>query len=131
MARVLWLYVLVFVGGGFGSAMRYGANRASLALIGPYFPGGTLVVNVFGCFVMGLLTSWFAFRGEQSAQDLRLFLTTGILGGFTTFSAFSIETALMWERRDFLMAATYAGSSVIFSLAGVFLGIAIMRNMIN
>jgi len=111
--------------------MRHGANRASLAFIGPNFPAGTLFVNVVGCFVMGMLTSWFAFRGEQSGQVLRLFLTTGIMGGFTTFSAFSIDTALMWERGDFLLTTIYAGSTMVLSLAGVFFGIAAMRILIN
>jgi CrcB protein len=118
----LWIYMLVFAGGGFGAAARHGVNRASLAFIGPNFPVGTLFVNVIGCCVMGLLTSWFAFRGEQSSQHLRLFMTTGILGGFTTFSAFSIDTALMWERGDILLSTFYVGSTFILSLTGVFLG---------
>ena len=119
----LWIYILVFVGGGFGAAARHGVNRASFVLIGPNFPAGTLFVNVIGCAVMGLLTSYFAFRGEQTSQHLRLFMTTGILGGFTTFSAFSIDTALMWERGDVLLTAFYVTSTFILSLMGVFLGL--------
>ena len=127
MARSLWLYALVFVGGGIGSAMRYGANRVSLAILGPDFPGGTLFVNVVGCFVMGLLTSWFAFRGEQTGQQLRVFLTTGLIGGFTTFSAFSMDAAAMWERGDLLLVSFYLGSTLFFSLTGVFAGLSVMR----
>ena len=73
-------YILIFIGGGVGSALRYGASRASLELIGPNFPAGTLFVNVVGSTLMGILAAWFALRGEAD-QTARLFLTTGIIGG--------------------------------------------------
>lgn len=123
----LWLYAVVFLGGGLGAALRHGANRASFALIGPNYPAGTMFVNAVGCLAMGMLASWFAFRGEQSGQTLRLFLTTGILGGFTTFSAFSLDTALMWERGDLVMTAIYVGFTFLLSVGGVFLGLAVVR----
>ena len=75
---------------------------------------------------MGLIAGWFAFRGP-SGQSLRLFLTTGILGGYTTFSAFSLDAALLWERGEILGAAFYVSASVALSLLGVFLGLAIIR----
>ena len=77
--------------------LRHAVNQASAAYFGVNFPWGTLFVNVVGSLAMGLLAGWFAFRGE-GGQLLRLFLATGILGGFTTFSAFSIDAALLWER---------------------------------
>src|SRR4051794_29824656 len=84
-------YLVVFVGGGVGAAARHAVNRAALTIAGPNYPAGTLFVNVVGCAVMGMLAAWFAFRGETSTAALRLFLTTGVLGGFTTFSAFALD----------------------------------------
>jgi fluoride exporter len=119
-------YALVFIGGGIGAALRHGVNRASLALIGPGYPAGTVIVNIVGSFLMGALASWFAHRVGHS-QALRLFLTTGILGGFTTFSAFSLDTAVMWERGDYGGAAVYVVASVVISIAGLFAGLAVTR----
>lgn len=123
----LWLYLVVGAGAAIGGALRHGSNRLGLALFGAGFPSGTLFVNLVGCFVMGALTSWFAFRGEQSSQSLRLFLTTGVLGGFTTFSAFSLDTALIWQRGQMALAAGYVALSVGGSLLAVFAGLALMR----
>ncbi len=83
--RLIVPYLWVFVGAGVGGALRHAANRAGLAIFGSGFPVGTLFVNVVGCFVIGILTSAFAFRGEWFSQHPRLLLTTGVLGGFTTF----------------------------------------------
>lgn len=98
MLQSVWPYVWVFIGGGIGSALRYGVSRASFVSIGPSFPAGTLFVNVVGCLVMGLVAGWFAHRDVGIDQSTKLFLTTGILGGFTTFSAFALDTAVLWQR---------------------------------
>ena len=118
-------YVIVFFGAGIGAMMRHAVNRIALAL-GSAFPWNTLAINVTGSLVMGLIAGWFAFKGE-SGQHLRLFLTTGILGGYTTFSTFSLDAALLWERGQERAAAAYVAASVTASLIGVFAGLAIMR----
>jgi CrcB protein len=119
-------FLAVFLGGGIGAALRHGVNLASLRLIGGTFPVATLFENVSGSFVMGLLAGYFAFRGGLS-QNWRLFLTTGILGGYTTFSAFSLDTALLYERGEIGMAALYALGSVTLAVGGLFAGLAIVR----
>ena len=120
-------YVVVFVGGGLGAAARHWVNRTALAVIGPDYPAGTLIVNVTGSIAMGMLASWFAFRGETTTAGERLFLTTGVLGGFTTFSAFALDTRLMWERHDIGAALIYAGASVILSVLGLIVGMFVVR----
>jgi CrcB protein len=120
-------YLLVFVGGGVGAAARHAVNRAALALVGPDYPAGTLVVNITGSMAMGMLVAWFGFRGETTTAAERLFLTTGVLGGFTTFSAFALDAAVMWERHDIASAALYVGSSVVLSIAGLFGGMFLAR----
>jgi CrcB protein len=119
-------YLIVFVGGGIGAALRHGVNIASLRLLGPGFPWGTLTVNVVGSLVMGLLAAWFAFKGA-STEPWRLFLATGILGGFTTFSAFSLDVAVMIERQAFANAGLYVGVSVLGSVGALFLGLWLTR----
>ncbi len=119
-------FLVVFLGAGLGGALRHAVNLLAFRLTGASFPAGTLFVNVSGSFVMGLLAGWFALRGE-APQALRLFLATGILGGFTTFSAFSLDVALLWQRGEPGMAALYIGASVVLSLAGVFAGLALIR----
>jgi CrcB protein len=121
-------YLLVFLGGGLGAALRHLVNRLALAALGPGFPVGTLFVNVVGGFVMGLLAAFFLARGGGD-QALRLFLVTGLLGGFTTFSAFSLESALMWQRGEWASLAAYAIGSVVLSVAALFLGMASMRGL--
>ncbi|WP_439814819.1 fluoride efflux transporter CrcB [Zavarzinia sp. CC-PAN008] len=118
---------LVFLGSGLGGMLRHFMNRLVPLVFGTGFPASTLLVNVVGCFSMGLLAGWFAFRGEAASQDLRLFLTTGVLGGFTTFSAFSLDAALLWQRGETGLAALYVGASVGLSLVGVGLGLAVAR----
>ena len=119
-------YLLVFVGGGFGAMVRHGVNVAFSRWFGTSFPFHTLFENVSGSLLMGLLAGYFAFKADAS-QALRLFLTTGVLGGYTTFSAFSLDTAFLWERHQQGRAALYVGLSVIASLAGLALGLAVMR----
>ncbi|RDV03478.1 fluoride efflux transporter CrcB [Undibacter mobilis] len=122
------LYAIVFLGGGLGAALRHGVNVGTARLFGTSFPFGTLTVNIVGCLVMGLLTGYFAFKGDTS-QHWRLFLTTGILGGFTTFSAFSLDVAALYERGEVAMTAVYVLASVIVSIAAVFSGLALMRSL--
>lgn len=119
-------YLVVFLGAGIGGALRHGVNLAGMRLFGGGFPVSTLVVNVIGSLAMGLIVGYFALKGEAS-QAWRLFLTTGILGGFTTFSAFSLDAALLYERGALLQAALYVVGSVVLSLAGVALGLALIR----
>jgi CrcB protein len=121
---------LIFLGGGLGSVLRHSVNQTSAAIFGIDYPWGTLMVNVIGALAMGLLVGWFTFRSE-GGQLLRLFLATGILGGFTTFSAFSLDIVLLWERGDAAGAVLYAGGSVAAAIAGVFSGIAIMRALLS
>ena len=92
-------YVIVFLGGGIGAALRHGINILAARTLGTGFPHGTLIINVTGSLIMGLVAAWFAFKGDAS-QHWRLFLTTGILGGYTTFSAFSLDAALLYERGE-------------------------------
>lgn len=120
-------YLVVFLGGGLGAALRHGVNRTALLLATGGFPVNTLFVNVVGSFVMGLLTGLFAWRGAASCQTLRLFLITGVLGGFTTFSAFSLDAALLYEKGQLGLAAGYVVLSVGLSLGGVFAGLAVSR----
>ncbi len=118
--------MIVFLGAGIGGALRHGVNVASSRLFGLGFPFGTLIVNIAGSFLMGLLAGYFAFRPGVD-QHMRLFLTTGILGGFTTFSAFSLDTMLLIERNRYALAAGYAAGSVAFSVAALFIGLALFR----
>lgn len=123
-------YLLVFFGAGIGGALRHGVNVGCAKFCGPAFPWGTLTVNVVGSFVMGALAGWLAFRaGESWSQPLRLFLTTGILGGFTTFSAFSLDAVLIWERGEAGLALGYVVASVLLSLLGLVAGLALTRTM--
>ena len=122
-------YLIVFLGAGLGGAGRHGVNVLAARLFGVQFPAGTLIINVLGCLLMGLIAGAFAFR-LNLPQEARLFLTTGILGGFTTFSAFSLDAALLWERGEMGLAALYVGASVILSLLAVAAGLALTRIML-
>jgi CrcB protein len=119
-------YLIVFFGAGLGGAFRHGVNIFASRSLGYGFPLGTMIVNIAGSFLMGLFAGWFAFRPGID-QHVRLFLTTGILGGFTTFSAFSLDSALLIERHCYWLAAGYALGSVISSLVALFLGLALFR----
>lgn len=122
-------YLIVFLGAGIGGAGRHGVNVLAARLFGTAFPAGTLVINVLGCLLIGIVAGTFAFRGHLP-QEMRLFLTTGILGGFTTFSAFSLDAALLWERGETGLAALYVGGSLVLSLAAVAAGLALTRAML-
>jgi CrcB protein len=118
----LQAFLIVFLGAGIGGALRHGINLLAARLFGTGFPFGTLIVNVVGSFVMGLIIGWLAFRGQQ-AQATRLFLTTGILGGFTTFSSFSLDTMLLVERGQAATAVLYVLLSVAVALAAIWAGV--------
>ena len=119
-------YLIVFLGGGIGAMLRHGVNILAGRALGGGFPYATLTVNVTGSFVMGLLAAYFAFKGDAT-QHWRLFLTTGILGGYTTFSAFSLDAALLYERGEMALAALYVVASVVISIAGLFAGLYLVR----
>ena len=119
-------FMIVALGGALGAAARYGVNITGARLWGSDYPVATLVVNILGCFAMGLVTALGAVKLNLSAE-WRLFLTTGVLGGFTTFSAFALDFAMLFERRDYLAAGGYAAASVGLSLAALFAGLALAR----
>jgi fluoride exporter len=119
-------FLIVFLGAGIGGALRHGVNLAAVRLFGYGFPFGTLVVNIVGSFLMGLCAGYFGWR-TGVPQHMRLFLTTGILGGFTTFSAFSLDAALLLERHASALAAAYLAGSVVFSVLALFAGLSLFR----
>lgn len=124
--------LLVFAGAGLGGVLRHGVNLASARWSGSDFssgfPWGTFSVNVVGSFAMGLLAGWLALKSGGWPQSVRLFLATGVLGGFTTFSAFSLDAMMLWERGRMLAALLYAGGSVAASIAALALGLFIIRS---
>lgn len=119
-------YVVVFFGAGIGGTLRHALNMSIARFAGTHFPYHTLAINITGSLVMGLVTAWFAMKGG-AGEHLRLFLATGVLGGYTTFSAFSLDAVLLWERHEHMLAALYVGGSVVGSLMGLALGLWIMR----
>lgn len=121
-------YLIVFIGGGLGSMLRHAVNVASARTLGTGFPYGTLTVNITGSIVMGLLAGYFAFKGEAS-QGWRLFLMTGILGGYTTFSAFSLDAIALYERGEIGMALGYVAASGAISIFGLFAGLMVIRQL--
>ncbi len=117
--------LIVMLGGALGAGARHLVGSVALARFGPGFPWGTLTVNLAGGLLMGLLAGWLVRDGGSEAT--RLFFAVGMLGGFTTFSAFSLETFLMLERSQYGIAAAYVGTSVIGSVALLLLGLWAMR----
>jgi len=113
-------------GGAVGSVLRYAIAGWVTRFGGGEFPLGTLFVNVAGSFVMGLFAALFATRWQLGAEA-RALLTTGLLGGFTTFSAFSLDAALLFERGEGLQAAVYVAASVALSIMGLFAGLSLIR----
>jgi CrcB protein len=120
-------FLIVFLGGGIGAALRHGVNVIMPRLIGTSFPYATLFENVSGSLVMGLLAGYFAFRSGETAQTWRLFLTTGILGGYTTFSTYSLDAMLLYERGEIGTAALYVVGSVVLGIGGLAAGLTLMR----
>ncbi|NDW07266.1 fluoride efflux transporter CrcB [Jiella pacifica] len=118
--------LIVALGGGIGAALRHLSGMAALRLLGAGFPYGTMFVNVLGSFVMGVFIELLARRFGAS-DELRLFFATGVLGGFTTFSSFSLDTAFLYERGDLVLAAVYVIGSVVVGVAALFAGLALVR----
>ncbi len=116
----------VFIGGGLGAALRHVVNLASLRLVGTGLPWGTFFINVTGSILMGMVAGLFAWK-VSLPPALRLFLATGILGGYTTFSTFSLETALLLERGQTWQAIGYVLASVLLGVTGLFAGMAAVR----
>jgi CrcB protein len=116
----------VAAGGAIGACLRYLTNVGAGRLFGPGFPVGTMIVNVAGCFAMGVIVTVLAKKG---GNHLAPFLMTGVLGGFTTFSAFSLDTLTLWERGQAGAAAIYVLGSVILSLAGIVAGLTLARSL--
>ena len=121
-------YLLVFFGGGLGATLRHLVNVFCARCIGTGFPWGTFIINISGSTVMGLIAGYLAFKGEAS-QPWRLFLMTGVLGGYTTFSAFSLDAVLLYERGETGLALLYVLGSVVLSIAGLVAGLALVRHL--
>ena len=124
----MYQLLLVALGGGLGAALRHLSGIAALRLFGSGFPYGTLFVNVVGSFVMGAFIELLTRRFGGS-NELRLFVATGVLGGFTTFSSFSLDTAFLTERGDLALAALYVIGSVVLGIAALFAGLALVRSL--
>ena len=118
----------IALGGALRSALRYGVNLGAVKVFGLNFPWGTLIVNVVGSFVIGLMTAVFAGYWQPS-PEMRLFLVTGFLGGFTTFSAFSLDFATLWQAGDVSQALGYALVSVILSIGALFCALYLVRTL--
>jgi CrcB protein len=123
-------FLLVALGGGLGAMARYGLGAAAGRLAPQAaWPVGTSAVNLIGGLLMGLLAGWLGLRGGAQAEAIRLLAAVGVLGGFTTFSAFSLETVLMIERRELALAAAYVLASVVLAVGAVFVGLFIARRV--
>src|SRR5262245_15052601 len=119
----------VFIGAGLGGLLRHLINILSVRLLRMAFPFGTLFINVTGSLVMGLVAGYFAFFGS-APQSVRLFIATGVLGGYTTFSTFSLDAGLLVESGQLGAATLYVVGSVLLSLLGFFVGLWLMRWML-
>jgi CrcB protein len=122
-------YLIVFVGAGIGGALRHGVNMVALRLPGADYSLGTMAINILGSFVMGIVVGIFLVKADLPFA-LRLFLTTGVLGGFTTFSAFSLEAVAIYQRGEPAMAVLYVAGSVILSIAGLLAGLSLARTIL-
>lgn len=121
--------LLVAAGGAAGAVTRYALGVQALRLWGSAWPFGTFIANVSGGLLMGVLAGYLAHRGGADQERLRVLLGVGVLGGFTTFSAFSLETALMVQRRAYGQAFAYTSASVLLSISALFLGLLLARKV--
>jgi len=126
--KTLLTFLAVAGGGALGAALRHAMQMAAGRAFGPALPYGTFAVNVAGCFAMGLLVSWFAAR-EPNPGALRAFLAVGLLGGFTTFSAFALDAVTLWRDKALFAASLYVLGSVILSVGGLVAGLAAGRSL--
>ncbi len=124
--RPMGTVLAIALGGALGAVGRYALSSQITQWIGPGFPWGILLVNVAGCFAMGVIAELGALTLNLT-PEMRAFLTTGFLGGFTTFSAFALDTAVLVERGEMASAAIYVAASVLASIAALFLGLAVVR----
>jgi CrcB protein len=122
--------LLVFLGAGLGGCLRHVVNTGVGRLLGAHFPWGIFVINVTGSLAMGLVAGWLAFKTQVGwSQPVRLFMATGVLGGYTTFSSFSLDAVLLWERGEWIPALGYVLGSVVISILALAAGLAIVRNL--
>lgn len=126
----MWNFILVAVGGAAGAVARYALNIHVLRVLGNAWPYGTLLANVIGGALMGVLVGVLAHRGGADQERWRLLLAVGVLGGFTTFSAYSLEVVLMIERRAWGQALAYAMGSAALSIGAVFVGLILTRRVV-
>jgi fluoride exporter len=123
-------FFLVGVGGAIGAMARYGLNMHASRVFGTAWPYGTFLANVIGGALMGLLVGMLAHRGDADQEKWRLLLGVGVLGGFTTFSAYSLELVLMIERRAWAQVLAYGLGSAALSIGAVFVGLMIARRVV-
>jgi len=121
--------LLVAAGGAVGSVARYLVGVQAARSLGSHWPYGTFIVNIAGALAMGLVVAFLASRGGEGAERLRVLLAVGLRGGFTTFSAFSLEAATMIEKRSLAQAGAYAAASVVLCVMAIFVGIALGRRL--
>lgn len=120
------IVLAIAAGGAFGAVARHFVNNQITHWLGDGFPWGILIANVAGSFAMGVLAESLALVWSPS-QELRAFLVVGMLGAFTTFSTFSLQVVLLYERGQMMLAAGYAVSSVVLAVGGLFAGLALVR----
>ncbi|MFN6981707.1 MAG: fluoride efflux transporter CrcB [Brevundimonas sp.] len=121
-------FLLVAAGGALGSMARFGLGLLAARLApNATWPMGTFAANVLGGLAMGLLVGWLAFKGGAHQETIRLFAAVGVLGGFTTFSSYSLEAVMMIERRDYGLAAAYVVGSVVLAVVALFIGLMVAR----
>lgn len=122
-------FLLVFVGSGIGGMARHGIGLLSLRWLGPGFPYGTLTINIVGSALMGLIIGLFT-HFEIASQDTRLFIATGLIGGFTTFSTFSLDAVTLWERGQLGAMIGYVLASVLLSLGALMIMMLLIRRVL-
>jgi CrcB protein len=128
MSLAMLGYFFVFIGAGLGGMLRHAVNIFSLRWFGSDFPWGTFLINVSGSFLMGVVAGYLAFRTHWAATaNLRLFLAAGVLGGYTTFSTFSLDAVLLWERGATIDAALYIVFSILLGVSALLAGLSLMR----
>lgn len=120
---------LVFLGAGFGGVARHLVGVLATRMLGGPFPWGTMLINISGSVLMGLLMGWAMLRPDGATHNLRLFVATGVLGGYTTFSTYSLEAVMLWQRGDIAAALFYVFGSLICGVAGLAVGLAVMRSL--
>ena len=123
-------YAIVFLGAGLGGALRHGTNLLGARLFGLDFPYGTVTVNILGSFLMAVLVEIFALRAGLP-QSARLFLTTGLLGGYTTFSSFSLDAMSMFDRQQWALGIAYVLVTLLGGLAAFLAGMVLVRTLLG